>query len=128
MLAISKGGQGDLFIKKAPASTVIDLTQALLNIFESTLKINIVGVRAGEKIHEALATQQELARAEDLGTHFRIRPETSLGYENFIDQGTIKHADNDYTSENTQRLTVKEVEKLLLSLDYIKNELKNHKK
>jgi UDP-glucose 4-epimerase len=124
LLAIQKGGQGDLFIKKAPASTMSDLTQALINIFKSKSKIQIVGVRAGEKTHEALATQSELNRAEDLGTHFRIRSETSLDYNNYIDRGSVKNVEGDYTSENTKRLSVKEVEKLLLSLDYIKKELK----
>lgn len=124
MLAIAKGQQGDLFIKKAPAATIEDLAHALINIFKSKSKINIVGIRAGEKIHEALATQLELSRAEDLGAHFRIHSETSLSYGSFYTQGNLDNADADYTSENTQRLTVKEIEKLLLSLEYIKKELK----
>jgi UDP-glucose 4-epimerase len=128
LLAIQKGDQGDLFIKKAPAATIGDLTQALINIFKSKSKINVVGVRVGEKIHETLATQLELARAEDLGTHFRIRPEDYLDYNSFISRGVVKTIENDYTSENTKRLSVKEIEKLLLSLDYIKRELKNIKK
>ncbi len=128
VLAIQKGEQGDLFIKKAPASTIQDLTLAIKNLFKSKSKINVVGVRAGEKIHEALATELELSRADDLGTHFRIRSETALEYGDFFNRGIIKKMEGDYTSENTQRLTVKEVEKLLLSLDYIKKELKNQKK
>ncbi len=128
LLAIQRGEQGDLFIKKAPASTIQDLTQAIKNIFKSKSTVKVVGVRAGEKIHEALATQSELTRAEDLGTHFRIRSETSLEYGDYIDRGVVNHAEGDYTSENTKRLTLKEVEKTLLSLDYIKKELKNRKK
>ncbi len=128
LMAIQKGGQGDLFIKKAPASSIGDLTVALKNIFKSKSKVKVVGLRAGEKIHEALATQLELTRAEDLGTHFRIRSETSLDYSHFINQGIVDQAKGDYTSENTKRLSIKEVEKLLLSLDYVKKELKNKKK
>lgn len=128
MVAIQKGEQGDLFIRKAPAARMDDLTQAMINIFGSKSKVNIVGVRAGEKIHEALATQQELSRSEDLGDYFRIKSETSLEYDNFFLRGAIAKFDSDFTSENTKRLNVKEVEKLLKSLDYIKKELKNIKK
>jgi len=127
MLAIQKGEQGDLFIKKAPASTVGDLTQALINIFKSKSKISIVGLRVGEKVHEALATSLELTRAQDLGEHFRIRDANIVKYNDFINKGTTKNVEDDYTSGNTQRLSIKEIEKLLLSLDYIKQELKQGK-
>ena len=128
MVAIQKGEQGDLFIRKAPAARMDELTQAMINIFGSKSKVNIVGVRAGEKIHEALATQHELSRSEDLGDYFRIKSETSLKYNNFFLNGVGAKFDSDFTSENTKRLNVKEVEKLLKSLDYIKKELKNKKK
>lgn len=128
ILAILKGEQGDLFIKKAPASTMADLTQAIINIFKSKSKINIVGVRAGEKVHEALATQMEMNRSEDLTGYYRIKSETSLEYGDFFAKGNKVQAENDYTSENTKRLTVKEIEKILLSLDYIKKELSVLKK
>ncbi|HRH26889.1 MAG TPA: polysaccharide biosynthesis protein [Parcubacteria group bacterium] len=128
LLAIQKGEQGDLFIKKAPASTIADLTQALINIFKSKSKINVVGVRAGEKVHEALATQMEINRSEDLGGYYRIKSETSLDYGDFFFKGNKIQIEGDYTSENTKRLTVKEVEKTLLSLDYIKKELSQIKK
>lgn len=123
VLAILKGEQGDLFIKKAPASTIYDLTLALKNIFKSKSKINIVGVRAGEKIHEALATQMEMNRSEELVGYYRIKSETSGDYGDFFSKGNRVQTDGDYTSKNTKRLTVKEIEKILLSLDYIKKEL-----
>lgn len=125
-LAIDRGDQGDLFIKKAPASTIGDLAQALINIFKSKSKIKVVGLRAGEKIHEALATSLELARAEDLGSHFRIRDGSRFEYSEFVEKGFVKEHEisEDYTSGNTERLSIKETEKLLLSLDYIKQELK----
>lgn len=128
MVAIQRGEQGDLFIKKAPASTISDLTQALKNIFKSKSKVSIIGLRAGEKIHEALATQMEIMRSEDIGNYYRIRSETSSDYTKYINSGDALKITSDYTSENTKRLTVKEVEKLLKSLDYIKKELKNIKK
>ncbi len=123
-LAIKKGRQGDLFIKKAPAATIGDLVRALLNIFKAKNKIKIIGKRAGEKIHETLATQVELVYAQDLGKYYRIYDGALHKYEEFYDKG-IKTNTKDYTSENTHRLTIPEIEKLLLSLPYIKEELKS---
>lgn len=122
-LAVSKGRQGDLFIKKAPAATIGDLARALLNIFKAKNKIKIIGTRAGEKIHETLATQVELISAEDMGDYYRVQDGAAQRYEEFYDKG-VKKVAQDYTSENTRRLSIPEIEKLLLSLDYIKNELK----
>ncbi len=122
MLAINKGEQGDVFIKKAPSSTIGDLAQAIKNIFKSKSKIEIVGVRAGEKIHETLANQIELSHSEDLGGFYRIHN----GFvSNNKDFEQIKEIESDYTSENTTILNIQEIEKLLKSIDYIKNELKN---
>jgi UDP-N-acetylglucosamine 4,6-dehydratase/5-epimerase len=123
-LAIQKGEQGNLFIKKAPSATMADLTTALLNIFGAKNKIRIVGTRAGEKIHETLATQMELARAEDMGNFFKINDGASFSYNEFFKIGVAKEINGDFTSENTKRLSVSEIEKLLCSIDYIKNELK----
>lgn len=124
VLAIERGEQGDLFIKKAPATTVRNLAQAILNIFKVKNKIDIIGIRAGEKIHETLATKLELTNAEDFGNFYRIRDGARYKYEQFYKQGIINKIENDYTSENTKILSLKETEKLLLSLDYIKEELK----
>lgn len=127
-LAIEKGQQGDLFIKKAPAATIGDLTQALLNIFNSKSNIDIIGTRAGEKIHETLATNLELMRSADLGDYLRISSEATLASEDFFEKGKKVEFVEDYTSENTKRLNIQEIESLLLSLDYIKNELKEYQK
>lgn len=128
VLAIDHGAQGDLFIKKAPAATMQDLAQAMLNIFKSKSKITVIGRRAGEKIHETLATQLELNRAEDMGDFYRIRDGAMNSYDDFYKQGVESTTKDDFTSLNTKRLSVKETEKLLLSLDYIKKELKDLKK
>lgn len=124
-VVIKEGQQGDLFVKKAPAATMGDLAQALLNIFKVNNEIKIVGIRAGEKIHETLATQLELARAEDMGDYYRIKDIALCDYGDFYEHGVVKKIDGDYTSENTRRLSVPEIEQLLLSLDYIQQELKN---
>lgn len=125
-LAIDRGAQGDLFIKKAPAATMKDLAQALLNIFKSKSKIKIIGCRAGEKTHETLATQTELSRAEDLGDFYRVRDGAMRTYDDFYERGTENAAKEDFTSSNARRLSVRDVERLLLSINYVKQELKNY--
>ncbi len=124
-LAIEKGEQGDLFIKKAPAATVEDLARAVLNVFNAQNPITIVGARAGEKIHETLATHLELLRSEDLGGHFRVRSQQGTHPEEFFERGTRSRITEDYTSANTTRLSIKEIENLLWSLNYIKDKLKS---
>lgn len=124
-LAIKKGAPGDLFVRKAPAATMGDLTRALLNIFGANNEIKVVGLRAGEKIHETLATQLELTRSEDLGDFYRIKDAANYDYQDFYTNGIKTVVQADYTSENTKRLTVAEIERLLLSLPYIQEELKN---
>jgi UDP-glucose 4-epimerase len=118
-LAIKKGKQGDLFVKKAPAATIGDIAQALLTIFNAENRIKFIGVRAGEKIHETLATQLELSHSQDLSTHYRIMDVALSGYADFYDKGSRVYIAGDYTSENTERLTLKEVEKTLRSLPYV---------
>lgn len=125
LFAFENSKQGDLFIKKAPAATIATLAEALRNVFNAKNPIKIVGTRAGEKVHETLATSLELSTAEDMGGYYRIQklvPE--LEYEKYIDEGVIKRVVDDYTSESTTRLTVSETEALLRSLPYIQQELK----
>ncbi len=125
LFAFGNAKQGDLFIRKAPAATVQTLAQALLNIFEAKNPIRVIGTRAGEKIHETLATGLELAVAKDMGDYFRIPKLVSgLDYEKFYNEGVIKKTAGDYTSENTTRLDVPQTEALLRSLPYIQKMLK----
>jgi len=123
LFAVEHGEQGDLFIRKAPATTVGDLTMALLNIFNAKNKIVVVGTRAGEKVHETLATNLELSRADDFKDYYRIKSQSGLNYEEFYEKGLLKNVEDDYTSENTKRLSSTELEALLRSLDYVKREL-----
>ncbi len=123
-LAIKEGGQGDLFIKNAPAATVGNLAQALLNIFKASNPIEVVGVRSGEKIHETLATSLELSRSEDLGTFYKIKDVAMVSYDGFYNKGSKVGVLGDYTSENTTQLSIPEIEEILLNLDYIKTEIK----
>lgn len=123
--AFNHAKQGDVFIKKAPACTVADLASALKNIFNSNVPVNVIGMRHGEKIYETLATREELAKAEDLGDYYRVpMDDRDLNYNKYYIEGDVNEADfSDYTSHDTRRLNVKEVEELLLSLPEVKCEL-----
>lgn len=123
--AFKHGQQGDLFVQKAPASTVADLAQALKEIFKKDNPVRIIGTRHGEKLYESLISREEMAKAEDMGDYYRIPADNrDLNYAQYFSTGEEKlsHLD-DYTSHNTDRLSVEQIKKLLLKLDYIKEEL-----
>lgn len=116
---------GDLFIRKAPASTIKDLATALIELFDADSKVQIIGTRHGEKLFETLGTREELARAEDQGDYYRVPVDTrDLNYSEYFDEGDIvePHLD-DYHSHNTERLDVEDVKALLLTLPYVKGQL-----
>jgi len=123
--AFSHANQGDLFVQKAPASTVADLAQALKELFNSSVPINIIGTRHGEKLFESLISREEMAKAEDMGNYFRVSADNrDLNYAQFFTEGEVKIASfEDYTSHNTERLNVAQIKELLLKLDYIQEEL-----
>lgn len=125
LYALAHGEQGDIFIRKAPACTVADLMTALKNIFRSSVETVRIGMRHGEKIFETLATREELRRAEDLGDYHRVRmDDRDLNYGKYFTEGDVKEAEiDDYTSHNTRRLSVPEVETLLLGLAEIREAL-----
>jgi UDP-glucose 4-epimerase len=125
LYAFKNGKQGDLFVQKAPASTVADLAQALKEIFKKDNPVRIIGTRHGEKLYESLISREEMAKAEDMGDYYRIPADNrDLNYAQYFSEGEEKlsHLD-DYTSHNTDRLNVERIKKLLLKLDYIKEEL-----
>lgn len=123
--AYEHGKQGDIFIQKAPASTVADLAQALTELFVNDNQIQTIGTRHGEKLYESLVSREEMARAEDMGGYYRIPADNrDLNYSKFFSDGEekISHQD-DYTSHNTERLNVEQIKTLLLKLDYIQEQL-----
>jgi UDP-N-acetylglucosamine 4,6-dehydratase/5-epimerase len=128
VFAFNHAKQGDLFIKKAPACTIQDLAQAVANIFNPKAKIDVIGIRHGEKIYETLATNEELMRSEDMGDYYRIKSDQRdlnyLNYSKYFFEGSKEKEIEDYTSHNTTQLTVKQVEKLILSLPEVQAELK----
>jgi UDP-glucose 4-epimerase len=124
--AYEHGKQGDIFVQKAPASTIGDLAQALKEIFKKDNPIQVIGTRHGEKLYESLVSREEMARVQELKRYYRIPADTrDLNYSKYFTVGEekISHLD-DYTSHNTERLDVPKVKKLLLKLDYIQSELK----
>jgi UDP-N-acetylglucosamine 4,6-dehydratase len=123
--AFEHANQGDLFVQKAPASTVADLAQALKELFNSSVPINIIGTRHGEKLFESLISREEMAKAEDMGNYFRVPADNrDLNYAQYFTEGEEKIASfEDYTSHNTQRLSVPQIKELLLKLDFIREEL-----
>ncbi|WP_027160228.1 polysaccharide biosynthesis protein [Methylobacter luteus] len=127
LFAFKHGVQGDTFVQKAPAATVLTLAKALKKIFNAKNEIRILGTRHGEKKHEALLCREEYLKAEDLGGYFRIPADTrDLNYAKYFEEGEqVLSQGQDYTSENTERLDVEGMIELLMKLDYINDELKS---
>ena len=125
LYAFEHGKQGDLFVQKAPASTVADLAQALKEIFKKDNPVRIIGTRHGEKLYESLISREEMAKAEDMGSYYRIPADNrDLNYAQYFSEGEEKLSRlDDYTSHNTNRLNIEKIKELLLKLDYIKEEL-----
>ncbi len=125
LFAFEHGAQGDIFVQKAPASTVGDLAQALKELFNSDEPLRVIGTRHGEKLYEYLVSREEMAKAQDMGGYYRIPADNrDLNYAQFFSEGEERISkQEDYTSHNTERLNVAQVKKLLLKLDYIKEEL-----
>ena len=125
LYAFENAEQGDIFVQKAPASTVADLAQALKELFKNDTPICIIGTRHGEKLYESLISREEMAKAEDLGGYYRIPADNrDLNYAQFYSEGEVKMSSlDDYTSHNTERLNIEKVKALLLKLDFIKEEL-----
>ena len=123
--AFQNAKQGDIFVKKAAACTIGMLAQALLELFESDAPINVIGLRHGEKMFEALATCAEVQRAEDMGDFLRIpMDERDLNYNRFFTEGDDSENQlQDYDSHSTTQLTLDEVKNLLLQLPEIQQDL-----
>lgn len=123
--AFEHGKQGDIFIQKAPASTVSDLATALKELFSKTNEIRVIGTRHGEKLYESLVSREEMAKAEDMGGYFRIPADNrDLNYNKYFIEGETKISElDDYTSHNTERLTIEQVKEILLKLDFIKEQV-----
>jgi UDP-N-acetylglucosamine 4,6-dehydratase/5-epimerase len=122
LYAFTNGGNGDIFVQKAPAATVGILAQALREVLQRPQhEIREIGTRHGEKLFETLLSREELASASDLGDYFRVPPDgRDLNYEKFVEQGERRITQSeDYNSHNTEQLDIAGMKRLLLKLDFI---------
>ena len=124
LYAFQHGQPGEIFVQKAPATTIEILTKALLELVgKPNHEVRVIGTRHGEKLYETLLSREEVFAAEDLGEYYRVPPDSrDLNYDKFVECGEIKisHA-NDYNSHNTKLLNVKEMQALLMRLRFIQS-------
>lgn len=122
LFAFENANPGDIFVNKAPASTISDLAKAILAIKDAKNPIKIIGTRHGEKLFETLCTREEMAKAEDMGDFYRIPADNrNLNYSEYFSEGkNILPEIQDYNSHNTSQLNIEGVKKLLLKLEEFK--------
>ncbi|MGH8865218.1 MAG: polysaccharide biosynthesis protein, partial [Burkholderiales bacterium] len=122
LYAFENARPGDIFVQKAPASTVGDLAQAMKELLRSATDIKIIGTRHGEKLYESLVSREEMAHADDLGGYYRIPADSrDLNYDKYFVEGETEISKiDDYTSHNTHRLNVEQVKDVLMKLDIIR--------
>ncbi|NTW31715.1 MAG: polysaccharide biosynthesis protein [Bacteroidetes bacterium] len=125
LYAFDHGQSGDIFVQKAPASTIEVLVKALLELYKVNNEVKIIGTRHGEKLYETLVNREEIAKAEDLGDYYRIPADTrDLNYRKFFVEGENKISEvEEYTSHNTNRLDVEQTKQLLLKLEMIQEDI-----
>jgi len=124
LFAFANGRQGDIFVQKAPAATILTLTEALKELYNSSSEIKIIGTRHGEKKYEVLVNREDMVKAEDMGDFYRIPADNrDLNYELYFSEGEDVSQIEEYHSDNTERLDVEGMKKLLLKLDIIRADL-----
>lgn len=122
LYAFEHARPGDIFVQKAPASTVGDLAVALRQLMGLDNPLKVIGTRHGEKLYESLISREEMARAEDLGGYYRIPADSrDLNYDKYFVEGELEIAKmEDYTSHNTRRLSVEEIKEVLMKLPSVR--------
>ena len=129
--AFEHGHNGDLFVQKAPAATLATLAEALKQVYSridpkyGDTEVKVIGTRHGEKLYETLVTREEMSKAIDMGKYYRIPCyNRDLNYDKFFVDGNENLSKiEDYHSHNTHRLTVDEMQELLLKLRFIREDL-----
>ena len=127
LFAFENGNPGDLFVNKAPASSIGDLAQSLKVMLGLNNNIKIIGTRHGEKLYETLCTREEMIKAEDMGEFFRIPADNrSLNYSSYFSEGEKDLSSiEDYNSHNTEQKNIEGIQKLLLKLDFVQQEVES---
>lgn len=125
LFAFQNGECGDIYVQKSPAATISILAEALIQLYNSKSEIRVIGTRHGEKLYETLVNREEMAKAINLENYFRIPADTrNLNYESYLSNGLLDiNSIDDYHSHNTHQLNLDEMKKLLLKLDFIKEDL-----
>ena len=125
LYAFEHGHQGDIFVPKAPASTIQDLALAIKQLLNASNQMKIIGTRHGEKLHETLLTREEFAIAEDLGKYYRVPADNrDLNYNKYFSSGKVEvSSTQDYNSSNTTQLPVLKIVELLKKLPEIRDDI-----
>lgn len=125
VFAFRHAAAGDIMVQKSPASTIGDLAVALKELFDAGSEIKIIGTRHGEKRYETLLTKEEFIKAEDMGGFFRVPADKrDLNYDKyFVDGDQALSSDDEYNSDNTDRLGIEQIKEKLLQLDLVRDEL-----
>lgn len=124
LFAFEHANPGDIFVQKAPSATILDLATTLLELFNAKNEIRIIGSRHGEKMYETLCGKEEMTKAIDMGNFFRIPADMrDLNYTKYVQTDGPRLVDTEYNSDNTRQLNEKELKDLLLSLDYVREQL-----
>ena len=125
LFAFENGVNGDIFVQKAPASTVEVLAEALLKLYKVSNPIRIIGTRHGEKLYETLVNREEMVKAKDIGGYYQIPADNrDLNYGKYFTEGEEKIAGaEDYTSHNTRRLNIEQTMELLMKLEFIRKDI-----
>ncbi|MDB3967764.1 polysaccharide biosynthesis protein [Flavobacteriaceae bacterium] len=126
LFAFKNGNNGDLFVQKSPAANIKTLAVALKELYNSSVEVNEIGIRHGEKIYETLVTKEEMMKAEDLGNYFRVSADNrDLNYEKYFSKGIDDNKRmEEYNSNTTEQLDVNSMKNLLLELPEIQLDLK----
>ena len=126
--AFENAESGDIMVQKSPACTIGDLAQAVKELFNADSEIKIIGTRHGEKRYETLLTKEEYVKAEDLGKYYRVPADKrELNYDKYFVEGEHElSTDQEYNSDNTERLNVEQIKEKLLSLEYVRRELEHY--
>ncbi len=126
LFAFEKGATGDILVQKAPACTIGVLAQAVKELFHVDSEIKVIGIRHGEKMYETLLTNEECSNAIDLGDFYRVPcDKRDLNYDKYFNNGDVERNPlTEFNSNNTELLTVEQVKEKLLTLEYIRNEIK----
>lgn len=126
LFAFEHGQNGDILVQKAPACTIQTQAEAVCELFGGKKEdIKVIGIRHGEKMYETLLTNEECAKAEDMGDFYRVPADNrSLNYDKYFTEGDEKRCElTEFNSDNTRRLNLEETKVKIASLEYIQNEL-----